>query len=97
MSEDKDLQRVAILHACSEHTIVGEEDGTVRVLHPTTEGQAIPAGSRVVDFQDRGEPGFMDMRTLYRTPGPAKVNSRQYKSGWDAVFGKRAVNSGELN
>ena len=90
MSEEKESERVALIHACEEHTVIGTEEGEVHVLSPLAEGKEVPPGSRLVNFEDRGEPGFVEMRTICRTPGPAKVNSRQYKSGWDNVFGKKA-------
>lgn len=97
MSEEKDSRRVAILHACEHHAVVGEEDGTIRVLSAATEGSALPSGTHVVSFEDRDEPGFMNMKTLYRTPGPSKANSRQYRAGWDAIFGKKQTRPEGLN
>lgn len=98
MSKDKDSQRVCVLHHCDKTTLIGQEDGTVRSVQPVLEGETIPPETEIVDFEDCGEPGFVNMKTICRTPGPAKVNSIRFKAGWDAIFAKpKPASSMDMN
>ncbi len=98
MSEDNDSRKVQVLHQCEHRIVIKEEDGSIRDVPVAEDGQALPPNTQVVELSDCGEPGYMTMRTLYRTSGPAKVNSRQYKSGWEAVFNKeKRIDPKDLN
>jgi len=71
------------------------DDGTVGIgrFTPFRDGRPLEPGTELVHLSRREGSLAMDLEVLYRTPGPqrgpgpAMVNSREYRSGWDDVFG----------
>jgi hypothetical protein len=63
-------------------------------LRPLEEGK--PIDGEVVTLTAREEsPGLFDVRTEYEPPkressGPARVATRDYRKGWDKIWGRRA-------
>ena len=88
MSKDKDSRRVRVLHHCEKNALLATEDGSILVAEPMSEGTPLEPGTEIVDIEDCGEPGFANIRTICKVPGPAKVNSPQFKAGWDTIFSK---------
>lgn len=89
MSDDADeTERVRVLHHCGTHKVIQDSKGKVRSLAPIVQGEPIPENTDIVQFTEvEGSPDYEDMTTVHRGSGPAKVNSRKYKSGWDNIFG----------
>jgi hypothetical protein len=58
------------------------ERGTIK---PVKDGQ--PIQHELVELTPKG-PRMCSVRTLYRTPGPPKVTSDEYREGWGNIWGK---------
>jgi len=71
-----------------EHANGKREFGSAR---EAVEGMPIPPGSSIVNVSDYEEADG-GRAILSRYDKPAKVTSKAYREGWDAVFGKRGVN-----
>jgi len=87
--------KARILQRCQEH---GEllvehalDDGatSLSLLAPIKDGKPIAPGSRLVQLVETGEPGLYEMKELCSI-GPSKASTPKYRSGYDAVFGKRS-------
>ncbi len=78
-----------------------EETLSVAEVRPLVEGQ--PVNDReVVRLRPReGAPRVYDVETLYEPPrravGPAKVSTRQFREGWEAIFGAERGDEREPN
>ncbi len=79
------------------------KDDTLSIgeVRPVVEGQ--PLNDReVVRLKPRdGAPSVCDVETVYAPPprvgGPPKVATRQFREGWDAVFGRGEPGPNEAN
>lgn len=76
------------------------EDGlSLGLLRPALQGEST-LGREVVSLTRAGEGPAFEVTTVYggrAAPGPAMVNSPQFRSGWDAVFGGRRREKDSLN
>ena len=78
-----------------------QDELSVAEVRPVVEGQ--PVNDReVVRLRPReGTPRVYDVETLYEPPrraaGPAKVSSRQFRDGWEAIFGAARGDEREPN
>jgi hypothetical protein len=94
--DEKNPKKVLMLHECKYHTIIGEEDGTIKTMTPAQDGEPIPPDTEIVHFTEvPWEPNFRYMETIYRPEGPAKVSSPKYRRGWDQVFAKKQKPAGK--
>lgn len=79
---------------------VGCDRVSVGVFRPAKPGSSL-AGREVVSLRATGGGLAHEVDVLYDGrsghAGPAMVNSREFRSGWDAVFGGPAVGSGAAN
>jgi hypothetical protein len=96
-SPTDDGQGARVLRVRDDSLSVGE-------VRPVVEGQ--PLNDReVVRLKPReGAPRVCDVETLYEPPapkreghGPAKVATKQFREGWEAIFGERAAKDEALN
>jgi len=69
------------------------QDGNLEQLELTSadEGRPMQPGEELVEAVATDEPGIWRMRTLYTHKGPSRANSKAYREGYDAVFGKKTV------
>jgi hypothetical protein len=87
----EDGSRVGVRHTKNHEIQTG-------ILTPIKDGQPLGQGVSCLSLSRR-EDGAFSVDELYdsrspateSTPGPAMVNSEQYKKGWDLVFGKATV------
>ncbi len=98
MSEEKTKGVVLPVGPPSEdgsfRAVLLSDDG-VGVGHfvPAEDGSPVLPGAQLVNLSARDGSPALDLEVLYEAPGaprpsgPAMVNSRAYRSGWDAVFG----------
>lgn len=72
------------------------DSNQIGVIRPVSDGQDL-YGREIVSLTPREDgPGY-DAVTEYdgrSSPGPAMVNSRGYRDGWDRVFGDRGGGPG---
>lgn len=96
--KEDDAEEVFILHECDDHKVVIREDGQLGSYSRIPEDASPPEGGTVVNFEEvPGNPNLKVMRKK-RVTGPAMVNSAQYRSGWDNIFGaKKNPRKRELN
>lgn len=77
------------------HGFNPETGAIVGVRDDGQEGELFPSGSRPMlpgeEFiQITGsEGGALKVHSVYKHKGPSRANSRAYRSGYDAVFGKK--------
>lgn len=103
LGQTEDRKGYQILRKRADEDTV--EMGTVR---PLEEGK--PIDGEVLAFKARKEhPMLFDVKTHFdpnaendgsaklSSAGPAKVSTAQYRSGWDAIWGKRKRTPSELN
>lgn len=64
-------------------------------IKPVTEGQSILPGQNVIHYEKDAEgPLYSYEHLTGSTPtssGPARVNSRAYRNGWDEIFGQKTT------
>jgi hypothetical protein len=97
-----DAKKKGIVHVLAEapdgHRLVAREsEGEVRVgaLCPhVEEGKPFLPGREYVHLEKRAD-GAYDCESLFGGDGPAQVASESYRSGWDAIWGKKPAS--ELN
>jgi len=81
------------------HMIRHREDHTFEsgVLRPVQEGKPI-SGEIIRLIPNEGEPGY-DVETIYSpvSGGPAMVNSKPFREGWDRIFEKKDQKAEDLN
>ena len=73
------------------------------VLQPLVEGQ--PITDEVISLRPREEgPLVFDVKTVLERPhprlpgdGPSQVATDSYRKGWDTIFGRKRVDSRDLN
>jgi hypothetical protein len=99
MSEPKKPDVAHVLAASSDghKVVVREHDGQLSVgaLCPhVEEGKPLLHGREYVHLEPRADGGY-DVESLYGGDGPAQVATESYRSGWDAIWGKKPVS--ELN
>lgn len=66
-----------------------EEQVDYGVFKPMKDGES---ADEFVELSYRGPGPIFESKTLYKRPtsdGPAMVNSREYTSGWDRIFGSK--------
>jgi hypothetical protein len=91
MADEEKPKRVYVLHECSQHKIVEDGEGNVGVLNAMEDGVPIPDTSTIVRCTPvEDEPGVNELTVLRRGAGPAKVSSKNYRNGWDSIFGSKA-------
>jgi len=57
-------------------------------LLPLQDGKPIPPGAELVQLQQRPN-GAYAVTSIYKSAGPAKVTTDEYRAGWDRVFAPR--------
>jgi hypothetical protein len=74
-------------HVVRHHPDHSLELGTV--LH-VPDGKPLPSGAEIVTAKALGDGRYAIVDSV--KVGPAQVATKQYREGWDRVFGKNAVN-----
>ena len=93
MAKIKKGDRITSLHECDKHGstayIDGEEvSGITNGFKEIKEGQPVPSHGQLVWTDQAGT--VTDTLDLGIKKGPARVNSKQYRDGYERVFGKEA-------
>lgn len=83
------------------------EGMTVETFYAAKDGQAVPPGKELLRIHRRGSLPVGDVETVYSSKaepaavecrsGPPVVVSDAYREGWEAIFGQRRPESGEVN
>jgi hypothetical protein len=99
--EKKDEDIIEILASHGDRSIVrrtkkGESD--LVELSPVKDGEPIDPAQDLFTLEAReGEPRRYNVKTLYEgKKGPTRASTKQYRQGWDNIFGKRKTST-ELN
>ena len=73
------------------HTIERAVDGSIchGYCVPIVDGQSIPPDAKLCEIRQRDD-GVWEKRSL-RSGGPSIVNSPEYRSGWNSIFGKQPI------
>jgi len=57
------------------------------------DGKPIPPGGEICKARPaEGRPGVLEVRTIYKHAGPARVSTKLYEDGWDRIFKKEEAN-----
>jgi hypothetical protein len=92
-----DVARVLATSPDGHKVVMRERDGELSIgaLCPhVEEGKPLAPGREYVHLEPR-EDGAFDVESLYGGDGPAQVATESYRSGWDAIWGKKPAS--ELN